>query len=33
MIPIETSRNRCNAIIYAGAERGIRTMMASVMLA
>jgi hypothetical protein len=26
MIPTETSRNLCNAIIHAGAERRIRTM-------
>ena len=28
MIPTETSRNRCSPIIHAGAERGIRTMIA-----
>ena len=33
MIPTETSRNRCSPIIHAGAERGIRTMIARIMLA
>ena len=33
MIPTETSMNLCKAMLHGAAERGIRTMMVSVMLA
>ena len=33
MMPTETSMNLCKAMLHGAAERGIRTMMVSVMLA